>query len=246
MSNILVVENLTRQFGGLTAVNNVSFTANKGDIIGLIGPNGAGKTTLFNLLMGLTRPNSGKVVLDGKPITGKKSNVVAREGMTKTFQNVALFPEMTVLDNVLAGGLLRHDVDEARVLAEKNLARVGLAKIAQKKAGTLSFPERARVEMARALCTGPKVFLLDEVMAALNEAEMDSILDLIRSLRDEEGLTFIVVEHHMRAIMRLCNRLIVLCFGQKIAEGTPTEIANNPKVIDAYLGSSLEKEGLAP
>jgi branched-chain amino acid transport system ATP-binding protein len=245
MPDILVVENLTRRFGGLTAVNNVSFRVDRGDIMGLIGPNGAGKTTLFNLLMGLTPPDTGSVVLDGKLITGRKPNSVAREGMTKTFQNVALFPEMTVLDNVLTGGLLRHSVNDARLLAERNLARVGLAKIADKKAGNLSFPERARVEMARALCTGPKLLLLDEVMAALNESEMDSILDLIRSLRDE-GLTFIVVEHHMRAIMRLCNRLIVLSFGQKIAEGTPGEIAVNPSVVDAYLGSSLETEGLIP
>jgi branched-chain amino acid transport system ATP-binding protein len=245
MPDILVVENLTRRFGGLIAVNNVSFRVDRGDIMGLIGPNGAGKTTLFNLLMGLTPPDTGSVVLDGKLITGRKPNSVAREGMTKTFQNVALFPEMTVLDNVLTGGLLRHSVNDARLLAERNLARVGLAKIADKKAGNLSFPERARVEMARALCTGPKLLLLDEVMAALNESEMDSILDLIRSLRDE-GLTFIVVEHHMRAIMRLCNRLIVLSFGQKIAEGTPGEIAVNPSVVDAYLGSSLETEGLIP
>jgi branched-chain amino acid transport system ATP-binding protein len=245
MPDILVVENLTRRFGGLTAVNNVSFRVDKGDIMGLIGPNGAGKTTLFNLLMGLTPPDAGSVVLDGKLITGRKPNSVAREGMTKTFQNVALFPEMTVLDNVLTGGLLRHSVNDARLLAERNLARVGLAKIADKKAGNLSFPERARVEMARALCTGPKLLLLDEVMAALNESEMDSILDLIRSLRDE-GLTFIVVEHHMRAIMRLCNRLIVLSFGQKIAEGTPGEIAVNPSVVDAYLGSSFETQGLIP
>ena len=246
MPEILTVERLTRQFGGLTAVDNVSFTVNRGDIVGLIGPNGAGKTTLFNLLMGLTPPNSGSVILDGKSIKGKKPNAIAREGMTKTFQNVALFPEMTVLDNVLTGGLLRHDVKGARLLAEKNLERVGLAKIAQKKAGNLSFPERARVEMARALCTGPKILLLDEVMAALNDNEMDSILDLIRSLRDEEGLTFIVVEHHMRAIMRLCNHILVLCFGQKIAEGTPIDIANNPAVVEAYLGSSLQAEGVTP
>ena len=246
MPEILTVERITRKFGGLTAVNNVSFTVNQGDIIGLIGPNGAGKTTLFNLLMGLTPPHSGNVILDGKSIIGKKPNAIAKVGMTKTFQNVALFPEMTVLDNVLTGGLLRHDVKDARLLAEKNLARVGLAKIAQKKAGNLSFPERARVEMARALCTGPKVLLLDEVMAALNDNEMDSILDLIRSLRDEEGLTFVVVEHHMRAIMQLCNHILVLCFGQKIAEGTPIDIANNPAVIDAYLGSSLQAEELTP
>ena len=246
MHELLKVENVTRRFGGLTAVNNVSFDVRQGDIIGLIGPNGAGKTTLFNLLVGLTPPDQGNVILEGQLITGKKPNVVARQGMTKTFQNVALFPEMTVLENVLVGGLLRLTIPEARALAEKNLARVGLAGIAHKKAGDLSFPERARVEMARALCTGPKILLLDEVMAALNESEMDAILELVRSLRDNEGLTFIVIEHHMRAIMTQCNRIIVLCFGQKIADGTPKEVANDPAVIDAYLGQSLEKEALSP
>jgi len=240
--NLLEVSHVTRRFGGLTAVNDVSFRVNRGDIIGLIGPNGAGKTTLFNLLVGLTKPNQGQVLLDGVSIGGSKPSRIATAGMTKTFQNVALFAEMTVLDNVMVGGLLRHSVEDARALAEKNLARVGLAAIAGKKAGDLSFPERARVEMARALCTGPKLLLLDEVMAALNETEMDALLELIRSLRDNEGLTFIVVEHHMRAIMNLCNRIIVLCFGQKIAEGTPADIASDPAVIDAYLGSSIDTE----
>lgn len=242
MSRILHVEHLTRRFGGLTAVNDVSFSVDRAEIVGLIGPNGAGKTTLFNLLVGLTRPNQGSVMLQGEPLAGKKPNAVARKGMTKTFQNVALFPEMTVLDNVLVGGLLQLSVDAARALARKNLARVGLAAIAHKKAGDLSFPERARVEMARALCTGPKILLLDEVMAALNEAEMDALLALIRSLRDQEGLTFIVVEHHMRAIMSLCDRIIVLCFGKKIADGAPGDVARDPAVIDAYLGRSLEAE----
>ncbi|NYT63413.1 ABC transporter ATP-binding protein [Alcaligenaceae bacterium] len=242
MDELLKVENITRRFGGLTAVNDVSFSVNRGDIVGLIGPNGAGKTTLFNLVMGLTIPNSGKVSLDGQAITGKKPNFIARQGMTKTFQNVALFPEMTVLNNVLVGGLLRLSIPEARELAQKSLARVGLSDIAEKMAGSLSFPERARVELARALCTGPKLLLLDEVMAALNEAEMDAILALIKSLRDNEGLTFIVIEHHMRAIMTQCNRIIVLNFGQKIAEGAPVDVANNPAVIEAYLGKSLETE----
>jgi len=242
MHELLKVEHLTRRFGGLTAVDDVTFDVHAGDILGLIGPNGAGKTTLFNLLMGLTRPDRGRVVFDGDSIVGKKPNVIARLGMTKTFQNLALFPEMTVLDNVLVGGLLRYSIPEARLLANRNLARVGMAAIAGKLAADLSFPERARVELARALCTGPKVLLLDEVMAALNEAEMDAILALIRSLRDSEGLTFIVIEHHMRAIMTLCNRIIVLSFGQKIAEGRPEEVAKDPTVIDAYLGRSLEPE----
>jgi branched-chain amino acid transport system ATP-binding protein len=234
---ILAAQGLTRRFGGLTAVNQVDIQIQAGELIGLIGPNGAGKTTLFNLLMGLIKPSSGEVYLQGQRITGFKPHQVARLGMVKTFQNVALFPDMTVLDNVLTGGLLRLSLNEARELARHNLAKVGMAHIADKKAADLTFPEKALVEMARALCTQPKVVLLDEVMAALNHTEMDQILALIRKLREEDGLTFVVIEHHMRAIMNLCERILVLSFGQLIAQGNPQEISRHPDVISAYLGT---------
>ena len=236
---ILKAAGLTRRFGGLVAVGDVDFSVGRGELVGLIGPNGAGKTTLFNLLMGLTRPSAGTVELEGANITGLKPHQVCRRGMVKTFQNVALFPEMTVLDNVLTGGLLRLSLSDARALALQQLTKVGMAHIAGKRAADLTFPEKALVEMARALCTQPKVVLLDEVMAALNDAEMDQILELIRSLRRNHGLTFVVIEHHMRAIMNLCERIVVLSFGQKIAEGTPLEISRNPEVITAYLGGDM-------
>lgn len=232
---LLELSGVSKNFGGLRALSDVSFRLDRPGIIGLIGPNGSGKSTLFNTLVGLHRADKGTILLNGTPIVGRKPHQIAAMGMTKTFQNVALFMDMTVIDNVVVGALLRNNVKEAHQWAMHCLERVGLAAIAGKTAGELSFPERARIEVARCLATRPTVLLLDEVMAALNSVEMEGIMALLRSLRDD-GLGIIIVEHHMHAVMTLSERIIVLNFGKKIAEGSPQEISRHPDVVRAYLG----------
>ncbi len=232
---VLEADDICVTFGGLKAVDDVSFSLRQGEIVGLIGPNGAGKTTLFNALVGLQKLTSGAVRMGGETISGLKPHRITGKGMTKTFQNAALFPDMSVLENVLTAALLRHDLDGARAKAAEVLERLDLTPIAEADVADLTFPQKAMVEMARALATEPKVLLLDEVMAALTPTEMDEVMDVIRSLRDQ-GLTFLVVEHHMRAIMALCDRLIAVNFGRLIAEGAPAAVASHPTVIEAYLG----------
>ncbi|WP_238121042.1 MULTISPECIES: ABC transporter ATP-binding protein [unclassified Xanthobacter] len=232
---VLEAADICVTFGGLKAVDGVSFSLHQGEIAGLIGPNGAGKTTLFNALVGLQKLSGGAVRLDGETVSGLKPHRIATKGMTKTFQNAALFPDMSVLENVTTAALLRHDLKGARAKAAAVLAQLDLSPIADADVADLTFPQKAMVEMARALATEPRVVLLDEVMAALTPSEMDEVMDVIRALKGE-GLTFLVVEHHMRAIMALCDRLIAVNFGRLIAAGTPAEVASHPTVIEAYLG----------
>ena len=238
MSELLALDGVSRRFGGLWALRDVSFTVPRQQLLGLVGPNGAGKTTLFNVLVGLHAPSTGRVRLEGRDVAALPPHRICAAGMTKTFQNVALFLDMSVLDNVLAGALLRHSLGEARELAARTLERVGLSRVAEKRAADLTFPERARVELARALCTQPKVLLLDEVMAALTHVEMSAVGGGRRRLR-EDGLTILVVEHHMKAIMSLCDRILVLDFGRVIADGTPAEVVRDERVVTAYLGRGL-------
>lgn len=240
MTPLLSVSGLSKRFGGLQVLDGVEFAVLPGEILGVIGPNGAGKTTLFNALTGLVPLDAGSIRLGDQDVAGEPTQRIAALGMVKTFQNVALFADATVLDNVLVAALLRAPrVREARALARATLERCGLGHLADRRAGDLTFPERARVETARALSTAPRVLLLDEVMASLNHVEMDRQLALIRSLR-EEGLTLLVVEHHMRAIMALCDRVLVLNFGKPIALGTPGAVARDPEVIRAYLGGDAD------
>ncbi len=234
--NLLEVSHLTRRFGGIAAVQDVSFSIAEGEIVGLIGPNGAGKTTTFSLLSGALPPTSGEIRFMGKPINGLKSHQVCRLGLTRTFQIVQPFPDLTVLENVMVGAYMRHpEPEQARQKSQAIVEQVGLSHKATVLGRDLTLLELKRLEIGKALATEPRLLLLDEVAAGLNSIEVEVVLSLVRHL-NQNGITLLIVEHLMKVIMSLSHRIVVLDFGKKIAEGTPEEIGHNPAVLEAYLG----------
>ncbi|TCJ30942.1 ABC transporter ATP-binding protein [Nocardioides jejuensis] len=248
---LLAVEQLTLKFGGLVALDDVSFDIKPGEILGLIGPNGAGKTTCFNAITGVYVPTSGRITFNGTSLARKKKHQITRLGIARTFQNIRLFKAMTALENVLVGtdahkrsGLLnslfrtpmqRREEDESHTRAMELLRFMGLEKKADELAANLSYGDQRRLEIARAMATSPQLICLDEPAAGFNPAEKKVLMDLIKRVRDQ-GYTVLLIEHDMKLVMGVTDRIVVLEFGRKIAEGTPAEIRDNPAVIAAYLG----------
>jgi branched-chain amino acid transport system ATP-binding protein len=240
MPAILQIKNVSKHFGGLAANSDVSFDVDPGQIVGLIGPNGAGKTTLFNCITGYYPPTKGDVLFKGARINGLQPDKVCRLGMVRTWQKVRPLAKMSVLDNVMVGALVRtHSLKVAREVAREQIRVVRLDHKTDFKAGGLPIGERKKLEVARALATRPEMLLLDEVMGGLNQAESEEIILLILELK-KLGLTQVVIEHDMKAIMRLSDRIVVLNSGEKLAEGSPTEVATNKDVITAYLGEAVD------
>jgi branched-chain amino acid transport system ATP-binding protein len=234
---LLAVEGLTKSFRGLRAVDGASFAVEAGEIVALIGPNGAGKTTCFNLIAGAVPPDAGTITLDGRPLAGLRADQACQAGIGRTFQVVKPFVQLSVLDNVTVGALrTAADVPAARREARRVLELLHLDRKAEDLAGTLTLPERKRLEVARALATRPKLLLLDEVMAGLRPTEIDEMVRVFRRLNHETGLTILLVEHVMRAVMALAHRIIVLHHGEVIAEGAPEAVVRDPAVIAGYLG----------
>ncbi|MEI2712837.1 MAG: ABC transporter ATP-binding protein [Nocardioides sp.] len=250
-TKILELDNVVMRFGGLTALSEVAFDIREGEILGLIGPNGAGKTTCFNVMTGVYQATSGQVRFMGEPLGKRKRHQITQLGIARTFQNIRLFPSMTALENVLVGadahskvGILnslfrtprhRKTEAEAQAIARELLEFVGVAKHADELAANLSYGDQRRLEIARAMATRPKLLCLDEPAAGFNPAEKEKLMELIRKVRDQ-GMTVLLIEHDMRLVMGVTDRIVVLEFGKQIAEGTPAEIRDNPAVIAAYLG----------
>ena len=237
--HLLEGNGVTRNFGGLAAVSSVDFYVDKGEVVGLIGPNGAGKTTLFNLISAALVPKPGTIIYKGQNITGLKPHKICRMGIARTFQTVKIFANLPVIENVRVGAFFGPPKSPSPAQATREamelLEFVGLSKVAGSPAKDLTLANQKRLEVARALATKPELLLLDELMAGLNQTEVALAIDLVKQIRDK-GITIIMIEHVMKAIMSVCDRIIVLNYGKKIAEGTPQEIVNSKTVIEVYLG----------
>jgi len=254
--NFFYTHHLTMVFGGLIAVDDFSLNLKEGELLGLIGPNGAGKTTVFNMITGTLKPTQGKIFFQGKEITGLSPNAIAQRGIARTFQNIRLFQELPVIENVMIsyhgrlrssfmGAVLRTPLylREEREMRDGSMGllyRVQLADLANERAGALSYGQQRRLEIARALATHPKLLLLDEPAAGMNPQETQELIEFILKLKKDFDLTILLIEHDMRVVMGICQRIKVLDYGATLAEGTPREIQNNPKVIAAYLGDGGE------